>query len=157
MCRLVPKERAENVIHFPRHNLVTDIAVVIRVDENFVFISQVVESVRQIVMSPRLRRCLDHNDIPADLLSLKAQKLRNERRMTGLSLLGSFRNGVVVELDALIEKHDEDWFRNPRAGELVAELMSRGQADLAHELALEVTGKPLDFETLVTRLEPLLN
>lgn len=59
--------------------------------------------------------------------------------------------------DMLIEKHDEDWFRNPRAGEFVAELMSRGQTDLAHELALEVTGKPLDFETLVTRLEPLLN
>ncbi|MFQ5704094.1 MAG: hypothetical protein ACE5HT_08740 [Gemmatimonadales bacterium] len=57
----------------------------------------------------------------------------------------------------LTEEYDEDWFRNPKAGEFVHALMSRGQADLAHDLALEVTGKPLAFDTLVARLEPLLH
>ena len=48
---------------------------------------------------------------------------------------------------------DEDWFRNPRAGVFVQHLMSRGQADPADRLAAEVTGVPLSFGPLLSRLE----
>lgn len=57
----------------------------------------------------------------------------------------------------LTERFDTDWFRNPRAGAAVRELMSRGQADPAHRLAQEFTGTSLEFERVTQRLEATLD
>ena len=55
----------------------------------------------------------------------------------------------------LTETHDEDWYRNPRAGVDVQALMQRGQEDPAHVLARESGGR-LSFEAIVARLERVL-
>jgi hypothetical protein len=55
--------------------------------------------------------------------------------------------------EELVRRFDEDWYRNPRAGPFIQDLMSRGQADLADRLVAEVTGAPLSFEPLLQRLE----
>ena len=57
----------------------------------------------------------------------------------------------------LVEHHDEDWFRNPRAGPWIAgELMAPGQRETADELAQRVTGRTLSFDPLVASVERLL-
>jgi hypothetical protein len=56
----------------------------------------------------------------------------------------------------LTEKHDEDWYRNPRAGADVQALMRRGQETPAHRLVEETTGSRLSFDAVVTRLERVL-
>jgi hypothetical protein len=55
------------------------------------------------------------------------------------------------------ERYDEDWYRNPRAGEAVRDLMRRGQRDPADRLGGEVTGGDLTFDHVVARLEARLN
>jgi len=55
-----------------------------------------------------------------------------------------------------VEQFDEDWYRNPRAGVAVHELMGRGQADPADRLVSEATGQQLTFDPVVTRLEARL-
>ncbi|MDH4043944.1 MAG: M3 family metallopeptidase [Gemmatimonadota bacterium] len=57
---------------------------------------------------------------------------------------------------ALVEQFDIDWFRNPRAGAFVRELMRRGQADPADRVAAEIGVDPLSFDAAVERLTPLL-
>ncbi len=57
----------------------------------------------------------------------------------------------------LKEQFDEDWYRNPHAGEFISGLMQRGQADPAHRLAEDVLGQPLTFDHVVHRLEELLD
>lgn len=57
---------------------------------------------------------------------------------------------------ALTNRFDSDWFRNPRAGAFVNELMSLGQSQPAHELAATVAGMPLTFEPLFKRIESAL-
>lgn len=52
----------------------------------------------------------------------------------------------------LVQRFDEDWYRNPRAGEFVRSLVRRGQADPADRLAREVSGGPLSFAPAVERL-----
>lgn len=59
--------------------------------------------------------------------------------------------------DALRERYDEDWYRNPRAGPFVQHLMSRGQAHAADRLAEEVAGQPLSFDKALERLHSHLN
>jgi hypothetical protein len=56
----------------------------------------------------------------------------------------------------LVERYDEDWYRNPRAGAFVQHIMSRGQADPADGLVREITGAPLSFDPLVRRLHAAL-
>ena len=57
----------------------------------------------------------------------------------------------------LVERFDEDWYRNPRAGPwLVSELLAEGQRELAHEQAERVAGKPLGFAPVVRHIEGLL-
>ena len=56
----------------------------------------------------------------------------------------------------LTEQFDSDWFRNPRAGAFVKDLMSFGQSQPAHELAATVAGMPLSFEPLQKRIESAL-
>ncbi|MFL5581231.1 MAG: hypothetical protein ACJ8AO_12725 [Gemmatimonadaceae bacterium] len=58
----------------------------------------------------------------------------------------------------LVERFDEDWFRNPHAGPwLVRELLSEGQRELAHEQAERVAGRGLGFEPVVRHVERLLS
>lgn len=57
----------------------------------------------------------------------------------------------------MVEEYDEDWYRNPRAGEFILDLMSRGQALPADQLLSSVTGQTLSFDSVVDRLEGLLS
>jgi hypothetical protein len=58
----------------------------------------------------------------------------------------------------LTEKFDVDWWRNPRAGPwIVNELFSRGQSELADQLAARVSGAALSFNPLISHLERLLS
>ena len=59
--------------------------------------------------------------------------------------------------ETLVERYDEDWFRNPRAGPwIVQALFSEGQRELAHEQAQRIAGKELSFAPLVRAVERLL-
>jgi hypothetical protein len=59
--------------------------------------------------------------------------------------------------ETLVERYDEDWWRNPRAGPwIAAALFGEGQRELAHEQATRVAGKPLSFAPLVRAVEKML-
>lgn len=57
----------------------------------------------------------------------------------------------------LIERFDEDWFRNPKSGPFVLELLSRGQRDDAVQVARSVLGTELTFDALVKQAETVLS
>jgi len=57
----------------------------------------------------------------------------------------------------LVERFDEDWWRNPRAGPwIVGELFAEGQRELAQEQATRVAGAELSFAPLVRSIERML-
>ncbi len=56
----------------------------------------------------------------------------------------------------LTERYDEDWYRNPRAGDEVHAWMQRGQADTADEIAVRVGGAPLSFAAVAERTVAIL-
>ncbi len=57
----------------------------------------------------------------------------------------------------LVERFDEDWYRNPRSGPwIVEQLFAEGQRELAQELAQRVGGEPLSFAPLLRATEALL-
>ena len=57
----------------------------------------------------------------------------------------------------LVERFDEDWYRNPRSGPWIVEhLFAEGQRELAQELAERVGGEPLSFTPLLRATEALL-
>jgi len=59
--------------------------------------------------------------------------------------------------EALVQRFDADWYRNPRAGPwMVAELFGEGQRELGHELAARVAGKGISFREVVKGVEVLL-
>jgi hypothetical protein len=59
--------------------------------------------------------------------------------------------------ETLVERFNEDWWRNPKAGPwIVAELFNRGQSELAEEQARRVSGKSLGFAPLVRAIEGML-
>ena len=59
--------------------------------------------------------------------------------------------------ETLVERFDEDWYRNPRAGPwIVSALLAEGQREVADELAERVSGRPLSFAPLVRATETLL-
>ncbi len=59
--------------------------------------------------------------------------------------------------ETLVERYNEDWWRNPRAGPWIcAALFGEGQRELAHELAQRVSGRELSFAPLVRSVERLL-
>jgi hypothetical protein len=59
--------------------------------------------------------------------------------------------------ETLVERYDEDWWRNPRAGPWICSaLFGEGQRELAHEQAMRVAGKPLSFAPLVRAVEKML-
>ena len=62
-----------------------------------------------------------------------------------------------VLAETLVERFDDDWWRNPRAGPWITDnLFSEGQRELAGELALRVAGRELSFAPLVRSVERLL-
>ncbi|HEU4630679.1 MAG TPA: hypothetical protein VFS08_13090 [Gemmatimonadaceae bacterium] len=64
----------------------------------------------------------------------------------------------AVLTDALRERFDEDWFRNPAAGPwIVTELFGQGQREPADALAVRVAGQSLGFAPLVRALEAQLS
>ena len=58
---------------------------------------------------------------------------------------------------ALVERFDEDWFRNPKSGPFVLELLSRGQRDDAAQVAQSVLGTQLSFAALIQQSEAELS
>ncbi|MHB1265909.1 MAG: gluzincin family metallopeptidase [Gemmatimonadaceae bacterium] len=59
--------------------------------------------------------------------------------------------------DTLTERYDDDWWRNPRAGPwIVSALWGEGQRELADEMAMRVSGKPLDFAPVIRAIEAML-
>jgi hypothetical protein len=59
--------------------------------------------------------------------------------------------------ETLVERYDEDWWRNPRAGPWICSaLFGEGQRELAHEQAQRVAGKPLSFAPLVRAVNRML-
>jgi hypothetical protein len=56
----------------------------------------------------------------------------------------------------LTDRFDDDWYRNPRAGVFIRDLMQRGQSTPAHQLAGEIVGGPLSFGPAVDRLAAIL-
>jgi hypothetical protein len=58
--------------------------------------------------------------------------------------------------DTFRERFDEDWFRNPRTGPALLELLARGQRDPADALALAAVGRPLGFDELAGWCEAAL-
>jgi hypothetical protein len=59
--------------------------------------------------------------------------------------------------ETLVERFDEDWWRNPRAGPwVIGALMGEGQRELAGELAERTTRRALSFAPLVRAIEDLL-
>ena len=59
--------------------------------------------------------------------------------------------------ETLVERFNEDWWRNPQAGPwVIGELMGEGQRELAGELAERATGRSLSFAPLVRAIEDLL-
>lgn len=62
-----------------------------------------------------------------------------------------------VLAESLVERFNEDWWRNPKAGPfLVGELFSHGQRESAQEQATRVSGKELSFAPLVRAIERML-
>ncbi len=57
----------------------------------------------------------------------------------------------------LVERFDDDWYRNPAAGSVVQELMGHGQKDSADHLAGEFTGGSLTFDQVTPRLAGALS
>jgi hypothetical protein len=59
--------------------------------------------------------------------------------------------------ETLVERFDEDWWRNPQAGPwIVGALLNEGQRELAGELAERATDRALSFAPLVRAIEDLL-
>ena len=59
--------------------------------------------------------------------------------------------------ETLVERFDADWWRNPRAGPWIVEMLfGEGQRELGHEQAQRVAQKPLSFAPLVRGVEKML-
>jgi hypothetical protein len=57
----------------------------------------------------------------------------------------------------LVERFDDDWFRNPNAGSwLVGELLAEGQRESAEEVARRAGASSLSFAPLARKIEKLL-
>jgi hypothetical protein len=60
--------------------------------------------------------------------------------------------------ESLVERFDEDWYRNPRTGPwMVEQLFADGQRELADEVAMRVSGRALSFDPLVRATEALVS
>jgi Peptidase family M3 len=69
--------------------------------------------------------------------------------------LRAWQLGAVLA-DALVERFDEDWYRNPNAGPWISgELFAEGQRELATEVSARVAGRGLGFDAVRRALERL--
>lgn len=123
-----------------------------------------------------VRRYAAKLDYERDLYRADPDADLSERYAEGLAQATRFRYGpgdALVDVDPgfyaarylrawqveaalsawLTDRFDEDWYRNPQAGPFLADLFSRGQADPAAQLILQVTGRPLTFAAVRRRLE----
>jgi hypothetical protein len=57
---------------------------------------------------------------------------------------------------ALTERLDTEWYRRPEAGELILDLMRRGQSAPADRLVAETMGAGLTFAPVLDRLAAIL-
>lgn len=65
------------------------------------------------------------------------------------------------QLGAVLREHlrnrfDEDWYRNPRAGEALVDLLRDGRRFTASELAVQLTSRPLSSAEALDRVRELL-
>jgi hypothetical protein len=59
--------------------------------------------------------------------------------------------------EALTERFNEDWWRNPAAGPwIITELFGEGQRETAPEIASRIAGSPISFAPLIKQIETLL-
>jgi hypothetical protein len=59
--------------------------------------------------------------------------------------------------ETLVERFDADWWRNPRTGPWMMEMLfGEGQRELGHEQAQRVAQKPLSFAPLIRAVERML-
>jgi hypothetical protein len=59
--------------------------------------------------------------------------------------------------EALTERFNEDWYRNPQAGPWIVEgLFAEGQRELADEIAQRVAGRSLSFGPVIKAVERLI-
>jgi hypothetical protein len=59
--------------------------------------------------------------------------------------------------EALTERFNEDWWRNPASGPwIIRELFGEGQRETAPELAARIAGTPISFAPLIKQIETLL-
>lgn len=59
--------------------------------------------------------------------------------------------------EALVNRFNEDWWRNPEAGPwIIQELFSEGQRETAPEIATRIAGAPISFTPLIKQVERLL-
>ena len=88
-------------------------------------------------------------------LDLVFQALADPTRRDMVERLGRGPASLSALLnETLIERFNEDWWRNPKAGPwMIAELLEVGQRELAQELAKRVANAPLGFAPLVRRIE----
>jgi hypothetical protein len=78
-----------------------------------------------------------------------------DSRFYAARYLRAWQLGAVLA-DALVERFDEDWYRNPGAGPWISgELFAEGQRELATELAERVAGRGLGFDAVRRALERL--
>jgi hypothetical protein len=60
--------------------------------------------------------------------------------------------------ESLVERYDDDWWRNPRAGPwMLQSLFGEGQRETAQEQATRVSGRTLTFDPLVRSIERMLS
>jgi hypothetical protein len=63
--------------------------------------------------------------------------------------------GAILR-EHLRERFDEDWYRNPRAGEALVHLLRDGRRFTAAELAVQLTSRPLSSSDALARVRELL-
>jgi hypothetical protein len=70
--------------------------------------------------------------------------------------LQAWQLGAVLA-ESLVERFDEDWYRNPGAGPWIVEhLFEPGQRELAGEIAQRVAGRALSFAPVISAVERVL-
>ena len=101
--------------------------------------------------------------------AVRDETVRHLRRLIQLNTVNPPGNEIAVArylrawqlqallTETLVERFDEDWWRNPQAGPwVVGALLGEGQRELAGELAERATGRSLSFAPLVRAIEDLL-
>jgi hypothetical protein len=79
-----------------------------------------------------------------------------DARFYAARYLRAWQLGALLA-DALKERFNEDWYRNPRAGPWIVDgLFAEGQRELADEIAERVAGRPLSFAPVVAAVERLV-